>query len=243
MKSKTIKHATKNITEAIAISVAILGSVTLVGGIKNGKMFDGIDKDRFLKTAFNVPMYLPVKNNVVKLNILDDFPTEQQQEIVKGIKKLDNYIDGFDYDISFNDKELKKHINIRAFRQNESNLENALAKTEYRFNTFTAQIKYPLTIRFDKGELYSSVDISAVIQHELMHTLGFTDLYDEQYKDSLMYYSYNDNLEPNQEEKQILKKLYGGKDNKSSIQYEVILPTKVKIEQLDEMDEQQLLTF
>ena len=195
----------------VAITLVLQTTITTgrTASVRNER-FNGVDSSYFQKTIFNVPLILPVTDGNVNLNIDPAFSEYEKQELVKGIREIDDMIDGFVYTISFNDGTLKKGINIRAFKENEKNKSNGIACATIKANQWKAEITYPVTIKFDTDMMEKeNFSYDTVIKHELLHTLGLEDLSDSKYSDNLMYYAYSTSKPKlNEEQIKALKVVY-----------------------------------
>ena len=171
--------------------ITTAGATFITSKETNEKVFSDVNTQLFQKTNFNVPVFLPIKNGVVNLNIVDCFNEKQLSKIKAGIEKLDFDAKGIEFNVTFSDDNIKKAINIRSFDgvNDDYRRENTYAYAEVNRNNYTARISYPLTIYMNTEEIeYYRADYNSIIRHELMHCLGFTDLSNKSvYGDYLMY--------------------------------------------------------
>lgn len=242
-KKFELKKFKQNLKKTATVIVPILISFSVMDGIgvnKNSKMFDGIDTTRMMQTnhLFGTSfLHYSVDSPEIKLNILDQFTQEQKQQLVKGITELDADIKGFNYTISFENKDVKKAINIKMFDQAEQTSASGVLATTYFCHTpWSSQITYPITIKMKRKTF--NIGASDVIKHELLHTLGFKDLDQKKYIGNLMYCAYHPTNKMADEEQQILDALYG--ENGRAIKYkdyETSYPTKVKVYKKQDQDE------
>ena len=207
-----------------------LGGTAVKSGIEAHERFSGLDTSLMNKTLFQTPVSLDTKDGEVLINIKDAFSDYQKEQIVDGITKLDNILDGINYTVTFEDKDVKKAINITSADSLKNN--SALAETKVFINNFSAKIVYPVTIVVNNESLkYYPRALSGVIQHELLHTLGFTDLHGSDHVGYLMYYSYYSTNKYSPEELAILNQVYS-KDYtglKESRPTTVIRPTELEV--------------
>lgn len=216
MEQKTPKKEKKgqsfaNFLWGVAITMTFqIGITSGHTAYERNELFNDIESSYFNKTVFNVPLLLPITGGVVSLNINPAFSEQEKQELVKGITELDNLLDGVNYTISFEDKDIKKGINIKPFKLNQKQLENGIACATIKADHFKAEIKYPMTIKFDtkmmeeKGYSYDYI-----IKHELLHTLGLKDLTDSEFRKNIMYGTYKTYpVSLNSEQIKALNKVY-----------------------------------
>ncbi len=212
-----------------------LGGTTVKSGIEANDRFSGLDTSLMNKTLFQTPVCLDTKDGEVLINIKDAFTDYQKKQIVDGITKLDDILDGINYTVTFEDKDVKKAINITTAKTGID--KNALAETSVHINSYTAKITYPMTIVVNDENLHLFPRaLTRVIQHELLHTLGFTDLYDSNHYGYMMYYSNTQTDKYSPEELAILNQVYS-KDYtglKESRPTTVIRPKTLKLIEKDE---------
>lgn len=209
-KSKT-KKAVNTVAAILSYSLVIgIGFGLVNQNIQVRNKFEGVDTNYFVKTIFDTPVYLPIKNGEILLNIEDDFTEEEKTQIIQGIEKLDNVADGFDYKITFENEDIKKAINIKGWDSSlEKQNELGLAVATTPVNNLTAEIYYPITINFNTEGLHKkNQNFSRIVQHELLHTLGFTDLYDNKHHNYMMYGGLNKVKELTNLEKEMLNTIY-----------------------------------
>ncbi len=182
---------------ALGYLVNKLGTAILTRPVDNSN-FEKY-KDDFYQVNGNV-VRLPIGNEPIAV-VLNDMNVKQKEQVVQAVNALDeiskniNYTlyDGMDdYD---NDNGLN-YISISLVDDIEEQ-EGAGGVAKLRYNKFTAEIIYPIEIEiesqwsdayWDKEETKSL--LTTITKHELMHTLGFKDLYDENDKQrSIMYYA------------------------------------------------------
>ncbi len=170
-------------------------------------------RDYMLKTSDGRVLTLPINENPISI-VLKNVPDEDKSSVFEAIKSLDEISTNIDYTLlENNDITIKNKIYIG----DAGELDKALGVTTYEYNQNTAKINYPvyINIDFDKcNKYYSSITgdnaVSAVVKHELMHTLGFSDLYGKDQKDeSIMWNTLNleDYTESDQNR---IRRVYGG---------------------------------
>lgn len=111
---------------------------------------------------------------------------------------------------SFNEKDVKKAINISSFKPGEKSEKFGIACATKKENQFTAEITYPITIKFDTYLMKKNhYDYNYIIKHELLHTLGLKDLTGSKNKKNIMYGTYSTkNPTLNSEQIEALRKVY-----------------------------------
>lgn len=213
VKTKKVKRGQKfaNFLWGVAITMSFQVAIpTIHTGYERNQLFQDVDTSYFKKTVFGVPLILPIKGGQVSVNISPSFTEEQKQAIVKGINEIDDLLDGVNYTISFEDKDVKKAINIKSFKVGEKSEELGIACATKKENQFTAQITYPISIKFDtkmmEEEGYS---YNYIIKHELLHTLGLKDLTGSENRKNIMYGTYTTkNPTLNTKQLEALRKIY-----------------------------------
>lgn len=210
-----VKKATKTIvgySSLCCLSMVVTLSVVDFQSVKQipqiPQRFKDVDKSLFMQNVFGLPYMLPIKNGVVELNILNQFSKAQQKEIKTGIMELDILAEGFNYTVTDSTTHRKNAINIEVVPHTGNEV---IATTKYTANMFGTSINYPITIQFNEKYLESkNIDLSKVMKHELLHTLGFEDLYEKEDQDHIMYYQELD-CDMNDEEIRSLNTVYDAK--------------------------------
>ena len=203
-------------------AIIVLSSFTLSGLIiigingvynasdaQNIKRFNGVDASLFLKNEDGEPLFLPTKNGQINLNIASTFNEEEKILIEKGIRELDFVAKGLEYNYQ---SPSGNYISIMPF----SNVDKAQEDASYTFGRATfhhhdcsMEITYPIKITLHQELLqqYPTEVYSLVVKHELLHTLGFRDLYDNEDAQQLMYYAVTGN-DMSEKEIETLNKVY-----------------------------------
>lgn len=186
----------------VLLSISVSAPLGLYLGINliNQRQKDVIasEKQRYgelyqymLTTQAGRPLIAPITNKTLNI-VTNNFSDKEKREIVDAIDKLDNIIDNVNYKIlDSNNKNINADIYIDNDTDNMSHLDevedvHTLGITHLTYNERTAIINYPLTITIDGScsQYYDSTGVNLlnyVVKHEMMHTLGFSDLYDEKY--------------------------------------------------------------
>ncbi len=232
-----LKKATKTVlglstvycvTAVVTLSIVDFDSVKQMPQIP--QRFKGVDKSLFVQNSLGMPYMLPIKNGVVELNILNQFTDKQQKEIKTGIMELDDLAKGFNYSVTESRTHKEKAINIEMLPYIS---DETIATATYATRTIGTAINYPITISFSEKLIDKfSIDITQVIKHELLHTLGFKDLYDEEDKDHVMFYQ-ETGCGLNDEEIESLNTVY---DAKYTGLYKTEKPTSISYVYKDETE-------
>ena len=132
----------------------------------------------------------------ITVTLAKSFSEKEKEQIVDAINTLDEISPNLNYTIIDSPNiSIMADINIDKYDDLVSPM--ALATTSLKYNQ-KAQITYPIFIDINEpfSTCFENIDIkendtlSYVVKHELMHTLGFCDLYDEKHFDkSIMWYS------------------------------------------------------
>lgn len=176
------------------------------GGVYLAKLFDDwqsqVDRknygdmyDLMLKSNGRV-VTLEKYDEPITVSLAQNFSENEKKQIVNAIESLDAISPSLNYTILENDKySIMADINID--KGKDAIAEHALAQTYMRYNS-KAKITYPISITLDEEfsncfgnyTLLEDNLLCRVMKHEMMHTLGFADLYDEKHFDkSIMWYS------------------------------------------------------
>ena len=208
------------------LAVAGAGGYVYHNASQKRERFVGVDTSRFSKTIFNVPQTLPIENGKVKINIKNVFSETQLEKIKKGIEELDNVAEGINYEVHFDEDNIKKCITIDTYSKKDytSRQSKYAAYQIHKLDQFKAEIQYPITIKLNPVYSTDDYNIDTVVKHELLHTLGFKDLTDYDYKGCLMFYA-NVGNDITKKEKNFLNTVYASKYTNL---VETELPTKLE---------------
>ena len=203
-------------------AIVVLASFTLSGllifGIngfydsfdaQNIKRFDGVDTSLFLKNEEGEPLFLPTKKGQINLNIASTFNEEERFLIEKGIRELDFVAKGLEYNYQ---SQSGNYISILPFDdvdKAQGDASYTMGRATIHHNRNCMEITYPIKITLNQELLqqYPSEAYSLVVKHELLHTLGFKDLYDKEDAQQLMYYAVTGN-DMSEKEIETLNKVY-----------------------------------
>ena len=177
---------------------------------QNMKRFEGVDTSLFLTNSDGKPLFLPTKKGQINLNLSSYFNEEQTKLIKQGITDLDITAKGLEYKYANSNGDYIYIVPMAPEIQNNPDYATTIGLTEYNFTGM--QIKYPITISINEQLInqFPPVAYELVVKHELLHTLGFKDLYDEEDRTNLMYYGLTGN-DMSQKEIETLNKVYDKK--------------------------------
>lgn len=189
-KLKTINKL--NISLFIAIS-ASMGINTASSYIK----YANVDSIRYNKSVLGTPVAAQLGlDNSLDVVIDKNFSTEQKGYIEKAIKELDIDLKGVDYNILLDGNKTGDNC-VNIFKSTvKPNDNSALAETIVKHNIFMGYVVFPAqinvfmnTVDRSFGDRINYEDyMSAIIKHEMLHVLGFADIYDRDYLNQTIMY-------------------------------------------------------
>lgn len=195
--------------------------------------------DDFLTNDNGRPLRLDTNKAI---NVMFDSKLDEQskQYIIDGINGLKNICPNLKYDLYNSQKGDVGRVYF--VLQDPTEIQhNAAGATNLSFNANSATINSYITIDINShyldGYWTTNMDsiLTTVVQHELMHTLGFKDIYDESRKnDTIMYHALNPEVKTyTTEDIEKIQYVYGGQTiaetTKSNSMY-VISPRKYETE-------------
>lgn len=203
--------------------------------------------DDFKKNSFGRPLRLPVDKNPIAVVV--DAETEQtKQYIIDGINALDEISTNINYTI-YDSKDFAipsnlNYINIKMVEEivHETANDYTAGIATYTYDNKTAVINFPINIQiknyfaegyWDQNQTKSV--LTTIVQHELMHTLGFKDLYKpEDQTRSIMYYEVGVGtpMTYTQEDINKIQYCYDGKTVATTVQPTEIQAIQSKTQQL-----------
>lgn len=231
------KDKNKDLFMKVGIGASMLG--VLVGGV-GGPAIIKIRNDKIVENSKEcdksvignyIRYFALTEEGVVQKMVLDGEPIPvvikdmdelSKQYVIDGINSLDNISEKINYTIynekDFDIKKNKKYISIEMCDEVGDHLGGT---THYTYNKYSGEISFPISIKLDKkfadgywDEAYTQSVLTTIVQHELLHTLGFVDLYDiNEQKKSIMYYNfdYKSVKDYTQRDKDIIASVYDGK--------------------------------
>lgn len=160
--------------------------------------------DLLSKTRFNLPISADVDNPIGV--IVQNANLTQKQDIVNTLNQITEFCPNIKYTL-LDDEDIKieSYVNIYANADVSkiTKKKTTLGLTKCSYSNKTAKIVYPVNIYIDSQVkyLYDEEGVSLfsfVLKHELMHSLGFADLYDASYLNkSIMYHQISPETEIN----------------------------------------------
>ncbi len=194
--SPTIKDKIWNVVDKVSIVFIIaMGGSFVHTMINSNYKTNGVAKDRFMQNLFRVPLTLPLTNKDIQVMIDENFSSEQKQCIKQAVEELDVELTGVTYKVELdNSKKALKSVRIN---KADSDKSNGLAVTRVKSTGFWGYINYPIKmdVQVDKIVPQENLDkddtdyLKGIIKHEMLHTLGFIDIYDsKEMNKTIMYY-------------------------------------------------------
>lgn len=150
-------------------------------------------KERFVKNSLYQNIHSSISPEPILIK-LKDFTYEETLEVKKSINEIDELSNNLNYIFEDN---VDKSNRIIYINNNVELPQNIGGNTNYKTDDLKAEILYPIEINLRGGlinyvysEDFSITLLSAVVTHEMMHTLGFSDLRtDDWLGKSIMYYN------------------------------------------------------
>lgn len=196
-------------TYMVAAGVMLAGVTSCVNSkqeaLRAQEKFSGIT--HLMSTSdYGTPLTLPIDENPIAV-VLQNFTEEERQDAINAINRLDEISENVNYTIlEKDDFSIKQKITITNnvdLEKTHPYLDKSLGVTEYKIDNEKATIKYPIYISIDEDckDIYDTEGVSLmsyVLKHEMMHTLGFADMYSKEYLDkTVMYYTVENGMEIN----------------------------------------------
>lgn len=185
----------------ISLAVLFFGSIGLAmcySAIKvKADFVNGKGDERFIKTIFNQDARLETGGDEI-LVVLHDFTEEEKYYVKQSIREIDYLSDNLNY--VFSDEQNIETDQVMNIYNNCSLDGSHIGEFEVNLDQFSGTMQYPLNIKIESG-LINLVDefdhdvklLSAVVTHEVMHTLGFNDLRTARWLgQSIMYWNIDD---------------------------------------------------
>lgn len=169
-------------------------------------------KGLMLETKSGVPLRLNLTDEPIKVAV-ESFNEQDKKQVVSAIERLDDISKNLNYTILDSDNgHIDADIKIRYGSVDD---ETTLGNTHLTFNEKTAVINYPIDIQIDPSvqnwrdtETNESA-LSFVVKHEMMHTLGFRDIYDKNFMDkTIMFHTIANVSDYTTMDETNIKKLY-----------------------------------
>lgn len=176
--TKSVKLFTTGLV-SVLITLTASAATSNIKTIKNVKE-NGVELSAFDKNIFGVPYSISHPNFPINVCIKDDFSLDAQGKIINAIEKLDEVATGLNYKYKISDNYNPLNtivIKLNEKDENKSNLGFSVAYQKNFQNQFYAKINYPISISINPM-MKDSPLLTKIVQHELLHTLGFADLTD-----------------------------------------------------------------
>ena len=158
--------------------------------LKKNVRFIGLE-DYMLKTKKGVPITADI-SKPIKIRAINA-SEQDKRDIEQALNEITEICPDIRYTLLSNDNYIvEQDITIHSDVMLDAENYGTCSLT---YNQNTAKLQYPITIEMSANldNIYSSTDDSTlysyVLKHELMHTLGFCDLYEDKYfNETIMYY-------------------------------------------------------
>lgn len=183
------------------------------GNISSNIATKNVNQSDFAQNIFGTPFLAKNYKKPINVVIDENFNETQKEFIVEAIKDFDLQLDGLKYNIVLDgNKKGKNCINIKPVYNNDVEYSGL---TQYQAKNFFARILYPVNISLNLSKFdfdsKSDYDIQrcktffeTAVKHEMCHTLGLVDKYDNQSeKDTIMYWSISTNSQHDLTEKDL----------------------------------------
>ena len=188
------------VTLTTTISASLVAFSLIIGGVLESRQPTLAEQypnayEFVLKSDFGKPLTLPLNENPIAV-VLEGFDVQARNQAAAAIEQLDQLSEAIDYVIlERDDARITQKITINGEDFFDHSQTSALGVTHLRFNNYTGEIQYPISIGIDKACTFLKDDngksiLDHVIKHEMLHTLGFADMYEQEYQDkTIMYYA------------------------------------------------------
>lgn len=160
------------------------------------KKFDNV-KELMMKNSSDRCLSLDVSNPIGVL--VQELNENEKQEVKKTIEQMNKISPNLEYVLcETKDITLKNYIHVMSVDNLQNEFDNSYGLAIFTHDEKSATIQFPINIYINEkvNDIYDyENDVSAfsyVLKHELMHTLGFKDLYDEKYfNKTIMYHEFD----------------------------------------------------
>ncbi len=166
--------------------------------IQNQERFNGVS-DLMLNNGYNTPITIDVdKNKPINVSLFN-FTDEERKDAINAINDLDEISENINYTIIDNAySKVTQNITISKISKDQLELMSqnplTLGYTSFQFSIKEAKIAFPVNIYINESveNIYDTNGVSLlsyVLKHEMMHSLGFKDMYTDDYLNkTVMYY-------------------------------------------------------
>ncbi|MBE7082900.1 MAG: hypothetical protein E7378_04455 [Clostridiales bacterium] len=188
------------VTLTTTISASLVAFSLIIGGVLESRQPTLAEQypnayEFVLKSDFGKPLTLPLNENPIAV-VLEGFDVQARNQAAAAIEQLDQISEAIDYVIlDRDDAHITQKITIDGGEFFDHSQTSALGVTYLRFNNHTGEIQYPINIEIDRACTFLQDSsgqgiLDHVIKHEMLHTLGFADMYQDEYQDkTIMYYA------------------------------------------------------
>ncbi|MGN1221817.1 MAG: hypothetical protein ACI4TT_01120 [Christensenellales bacterium] len=191
---KTINKIINALT--VTFAIALPGSSAINAVVTNNKV-KNVDSKLVMRTNFGIPVHANLNSNkTINVVIDENFNETQKQNIKEAIQELDVDLKGVNYNILLDgSKAGKKCVKITKENYDEDNTDG-LAVTDLRVNNLYGVVLFPVKISLFT-DIYNDMyddpnfdkeNMSEIIKHEMLHVLGFNDVYDKEYQNKTIMY-------------------------------------------------------
>ena len=149
--------------------------------------------DNFLKSTSGAPLLLDdsIAKQEIQICIRDGFTKDEKAEIYRAINEFDAAATGLEYNIfESNTPDSSKSIIFSKNYLGSDGIYHTLGEASFTRDNTTSKIIYPISVDLTTDKLHLSM-YNHVVKHELMHTLGFADLYKEEDSDKMMFHTFH----------------------------------------------------
>ncbi len=174
----------------------------------------------FQKTEYDVVTKMIIKDPISV--IIDEMDDVSKKHIIDAINSLDDISQNINYNI-YDSQNYKNSNDVKCIKiklVDKCKEPSAAGQTIYAADNYTGKIMLPIEIQINEqfkdeyfdDERTDSV-LTTIVKHELLHTLGFIDLYDADEKDkSIMYYKADDDGAHTytEQDKNVIQYVYDG---------------------------------
>lgn len=189
----------------------------------NDPKFNGI-VEYMNTTESGVPLTLPIDENPIAI-VFDNLSEKEKALAIEAINDIDEISENVNYVILDTD-DYKISQKIIVTSDDSLSDRNLGGVASYTYNNITGKISYPITVSLDPdyANFVSSNNgenmYTSIVKHEMMHTLGFKDIYSKDSKyDTIMYYDISHDeraLDFTERDKMCIKQVYDNEQIKIS---------------------------
>ena len=191
-KIRKIRVVLFTVTATVSLGFA---GYTYLSSCNNQKKIEGLEH-LMMRNARGLCVH--ASSNPIGVIIQKSASEKEKKEILNAIQQINEISAGIEYKL-VESKNLKIKNYLEIYTDYDiTDQYKTLGKTHISYSEIDATIKYPIKIYIDdsienvvntKGESLFSL----VLKHELMHTLGFRDVYDENLKNKTIMFHNIDN--------------------------------------------------